>query len=406
MLNKLIIINIILFICAYFFVEKPALESQLKNRSNKFVFSNNDLQRNISIVANDFKISRKSDSIWSFGKEGHNPSQVKINKFIKRLGKLKIVRELPLSFDINAKCDFTLNDVHIIIGEKLLYNEHYYFQLGREKLIVHDTSPQTTPLTNELFRINPYKHKRLLDFCRSKKQAIISEKIFTNFALNNIEFRFLNQRPFFIDFQEMKTQPSPLGELNYLNKQFDVFKNKLKSTQVISYHDKSKGMNLSEIGWFTIDKEEKFKLFTSGQNLIVFSEKTKLWAKMKDHFLNEIFFQDFWDTRIFKSNAGNFCINGHNNSGFCLEFKNRIFNNLSNRSLNYPLWYDILYSLSSAAIFVRRAPSEFKYEYLLNFKGEKLMIKVRKNLITVVNPLSNIQYEFKRRNSMTELANI
>ena len=66
MLPKLIILNLVLFTLAYFFVEKPALESELKNRKNHYVFSSRDLSSNIGIVADNFTLSKKRERIGSF----------------------------------------------------------------------------------------------------------------------------------------------------------------------------------------------------------------------------------------------------------------------------------------------------------------------------------------------------
>ena len=118
-----------------------------------------------------------------------------MNKFIQRLSRLKIVKELSPDFSPEKRCVLKVNNTSLIIGNKLNYNEYFYLQYGLEKFIVHDTSPQTTPLTEEIFRINPYKHKRLIDFCSASLKEIISHTIFENLAFDTLEVKYRNQLP-------------------------------------------------------------------------------------------------------------------------------------------------------------------------------------------------------------------
>ena len=71
--------------------------------------------------------------------------------------------------EFKNRCSFHIGEDHIVIGDKLNFSENFYLRLNGKSFIVRDTTPQTRPLPKEIYRLNPYKHKKLLNYCQSKK---------------------------------------------------------------------------------------------------------------------------------------------------------------------------------------------------------------------------------------------
>ena len=217
------------------------------------------------------------------------------------------MKELSPDFSLEKRCVLKVNNTSLIIGNKLNYNEYFYLQYGLEKFIVHDTSPQTTPLTEEIFRINPYKHKRLIDFCSASLKEIISHTIFENLAFDTLEVKYRNQLPFFINFTAQKTSPPSIKGIDYHHKNFKRFKETMKSIQVSRFLEQVDEKNFYKVGEFLIDKTHRFKLYDIDKTLYIFSENLRLWGVLPNKYLMKVFYQDFWDTRIFKKKNINLC---------------------------------------------------------------------------------------------------
>ena len=70
----------------------------------------------------------------------------------------------------------------IEIGQKQTFSSSYYIRFGKQNslktYLVEDLSPQLKPLSKEVFRLNPLKRKKLLDFCLAKEKFFLDKKVF------------------------------------------------------------------------------------------------------------------------------------------------------------------------------------------------------------------------------------
>ena len=149
-----------------------------------------------------------------------------------------------------------------------------------------------------------------------------------------------------------------------------------------------------------VDTTHRYKLYDIDKNLYVFSENLKLWGALPNRHLTKMFYQDFWDTRIFKKK---------NKSDFCINFEDGRIRVVKNKKINYQYWYDVYYSLSSTALFTKKLsrPASFSNEdFSFSYNGQRYLAKIKGKIITVFNLDSNYQLEFERRSSMEKLANI
>ena len=126
--------------------------------------------------------------------------------------------------------------------------------------------------------------------------------------------------------------------VSYHHKNFKLFKETMKSIQVSRFLEKLDQKNYVKVGEFLVDKTHRYKLYDIDKNLYVFSENLRLWGALPNRYLTKMFYQDFWDTRIFKKKNISFCVK-KNKSDFCINLEDGRIRVVKNKKINYlPRW--------------------------------------------------------------------
>jgi hypothetical protein len=398
-MKKYILFNVILVLLAYVFVEKDALEKLKKNRGNHFLFSENILKNVKEIRFSTFKIINKN--MWVLEKEKFNKlvDQNAVKNFFLQLQNLKIQRSIPGKVSFNPRCSVNIGGSNLEIGDKVAFNENFYVRLDEEVFIVRDITPQTRPLPKEIYRLNPYKHGRLLRFCLTTKVAILDKFIFQKNKLKTIRFDFLTSSPFIVDFNRLSGHPKPLNEHGFDRDVIDIFKKKLVKTEVEALFIARPFFDGEKLGIISINEKLNLEVFINKGKTFLYISTFSLWAKLKNRDLVNVYYQDFWKTSLVqKSKSQKICIQEINNSKMCFQFKNGIIKNTSSSDVEYSSLYILLESLSKNSLVLKNISDyqkvSFKYDKILEINDKKYLLKSKNRIISVVDFNSNYQYEF------------
>ena len=413
-MKTLISLNIFLFVLSFFLVEKDAREKIVKNRKNGYIFSSEFISELDKIKLNSGTLI-KDNRRWRFSAaSGIQIDQKKIIETLNRVSKLKIKRKLTPDFKFKKECQFELNDVIFQLGRKQNFSEMYYVKidqninLGPSIFLVHDTSPQTKPLAKDVFRLNPFKHKSLLDFCASSKMKLFEKKIFHSLSIDTMSFRFARFRPFDIDFSTKTTTPGILRGLEYDKYKFKSFSEYISSFSIEKFLT-FKPKNLIFFGDFKINQNLSFSIYRSIEEGFFFYRKDlDQWMKIGKEKILFISFQDFWNKTVLtkKLEARVSFTKGKRSFSFLWK-KNKILNP-SKISIDYQRVYRVMSLLEKDALFVKRINQiylrDFEYDLTVTFNNNDYLIKDYGRVLSVVDKTSFIQFEIRKENSYDKLA--
>lgn len=229
MFNKVSITYYLLFfflVFSYLFIEKPEYDKIKKNYESTLLINGLKIERieteNVLIYA-DYETKK-----WSVkGIDIKNVNQQIINKFVKRLSKIRRMEDIDLpEYDFDFKHWFKINDdLKIFIGEKLPYDEKYYLKMVSKNIesifLVKDDSPQLDPIADKLYDINPYKRLEIIKFTNFLLTDFIDLTILPD-GINEISFKKDLGKSFVINLEKEDI-------LNTKFKKFKIDKLKIKN---------------------------------------------------------------------------------------------------------------------------------------------------------------------------------
>lgn len=390
-------INILLVVLTYFFVEKDAVKKLGKNRQNDFLFSENLLKEQKEIQLNDFKLIKKKEWIFEDRHLDQLLDQQFVTNILSQLSNIKIQRTLPSEFSHNFLCSFRVGEYHFDIGEKVNYNDHFYVKLNGENFIVKDTTPQTHPLPKEIYRLNPYKHGKLLSFCKSDKIHLLKKYIFKDLDISNFKYSPSRGFVFSVDFKKFTGQPTPLNGHVYDKRKIAQFKKNLSMIQVDKYVIDRPFLDGEKIGQLEINNSKLDLFRADGQNFL-FLEKESLWTKVENIDLINMYYQDLWDTKLLRAGQKNICLLEPDEQKLCFKYEKSLIKDIDRVDVNFEALNQLVYSLTKNSIMLKKLSVKqtfaFSYDKVLVLGTKKYLLKNSKRIITLVDVENNFQYEF------------
>tara|TARA_B100000925_G_scaffold291342_1_gene279055 strand:+ start:1013 stop:2245 length:1233 start_codon:yes stop_codon:yes gene_type:complete len=392
------LVNLILILMAYFFVEKDAVEKLKKTRLNSYLFSDE-----VIIRLNDIKLARakllKVDN-WSLANyPSFNLDQEKIEKFLKQLQNIKIEKRLPDDFKFKGLCELSLGDkLTLNIGNKTNYSENFYIQLNNESFLVRDLTPQTKPLPKEVYRLNPYKHLRLLSFCESRNFDLVSKLIFKNYKIEHLGFDYFTGSSFKLNFSNFSGEPLPFNNHRFSQYAMSEFRKQLLSVKVDRYFKDKPFDSGTRVLTLSVNEKMIFEIYRSGKNNYIYSKDQSIWGELANSIFANTFYQDFWETNILTRAKTRICVHYRESKSSCFSYKSGVISDSDTIYLDFNNLYKTLDAISKNALLVKKIDNdkkfEFPYDFILEFNFNKFLVKKAKRIITVIDFQNNFQYEY------------
>ncbi|HAZ14404.1 MAG: hypothetical protein A2X86_19440 [Bdellovibrionales bacterium GWA2_49_15] len=137
---------------------------------------------------------------------------------------------------------FEKGEVPVLIGKKVDHEQSFYLEVktpgGVKTVLAYDSSPQVQPVSEETYRLNPFKYNRILSIVHLQPSFFHDTFLFREWKrkagvdnIAKVEFQNVRNIPFSIDLKNKSTVPVAPAGIRYLNKSFQDYAASLYNMQ-------------------------------------------------------------------------------------------------------------------------------------------------------------------------------
>lgn len=320
---------VLLLILTYFVIEVPEREMVSSLKKEQQLFDEKILGEMKNLQLPRVKFYFEQDKVL-LNDEKIAADPEKISLFFNQLNSLAVTRRLD-SFDLSEprlknylgddpvemKFEFEKGLLNFKVGKKLEFEDGFYVLLIDKEnhtgklLVVNDTTPQTSPLPEDVFRLNPYKYERVVRALNLPLHYFEEKSILTEFdssKVNSISFSSWRNRAFSVNLASLTTAPAAWDGLKYLPKAFNDFITNLKSLKAqMVFYNINKDLLKNQLAHIKIESGLEsfftiavFNNYGSLDGIFVWTSLSSDKVYEIDHHSEKTLMpnlQDFWDKR-------------------------------------------------------------------------------------------------------------
>jgi hypothetical protein len=325
----LVAVSILLFLITYIKIELPQRKLAESIKKEQQLFDEDQLGAMKSLKLPNVIFHFTTDGVL-LGEERIETDPERLEILFNLLDSLVVSRRLD-SFNVNEPLlnsylgdhpvslsfEFENDKLEFRIGKKLDYEDGFYVFLVKSGspagslLVVNDTTPQTSPLPEDVFRLNPYKYEKALRTVELPAHFFENKFIFNSKMLGQtqtVSFSNWRNRAFSLNLVQRATLPPAYPGIKYYDPAInDYLGNLLKLKAKIIFYQidvkllKNKMADVNLGG--EVEAAEKIQIFNNYGSL----DGIFVWTSFKpdrlyeiDHSVEKILMpnlQDFWDRR-------------------------------------------------------------------------------------------------------------
>ncbi len=311
---------------------------------------------------------------------------------------------------------FEKGEVPVLFGKKVEHDQSFYVEVktptGVKTVLAFDSSPQLTPLTQEDYRLNPYKYGRILSIVWLTPGFFNDTFIFREWkhqhgpeTFSKIEVKNIRNVPLTIDLLNKSLTPRPPAQIAYLENAFSDYAKALFNMQAGQlWAPQDLGKLSEQVATLSITTTtgkifvlQLFKKATgtdhkvrSGQFVKVSDEELVFEISSTSAKLLFSSSQDFLEKRIYKNmGADGLSLQGDKEEPFTVSFSNG-----ASAKLIIPKGEDFEVRASDPALSLRPLNNSFSQLFSFLFTpGERVSVMDKDDFKLVPKAFMNIDYK-------------
>lgn len=427
----------------YHFQEKGDIKKAQEEKKQYELLPHDKLGELKSFEIKRSKITKIGSSFY-VGEKKEPVDNVKLDVFFQSISNMALLRKFEdkeakeLETKVFSKKDpwikfvFDKGYLRVQIGQKQPHAHGFYVKIQssdrNEIALAHDGSPQTEAVEPEEYRLQNRRYYRLTGLLNLGEGYFLDKHMFRGEMAKFIRAEWRNakvenirNRDFSISIAQKTTTPAAFGKALYNKNAFSEFEKKLKSilaSEIYPLKESNLKQKISSLTIGSSQGEFSLKLYRKYGSLTGYFIRPSFEEKVYEVSSEVIplFFsnaQDFWDKRVFSSNAPRLKVDGEGRENFSFQVKSSsevglfippgedfkveligLQNNIEPNNLAFSKLFTFLFTQGEYLSEVTNKKPCEKSVFIIKFEGNRICGNLIENTLEMINVAGSFKVHY------------